>query len=126
VAVHLVSVGHLSDRTGRRPVLIAALLFELAAAALFLVWPALPGILLVRFVTGLGVGMATPTATAYLRDLHLRAWPEAGHGRFEAASTAANVGWDPLRIAVSPYDCVIRSRSQESTPLSAVLAIAVG
>lgn len=34
--------------------------------------------------------------------------------------------WDPSRIAISPYDCIIRSRSQESTPLSAVLAIAVG
>lgn len=27
---------------------------------------------------------------------------------------------------VGPYDCVIRSHSQESTPLSPVLAIAVG
>lgn len=92
VAVGLVYVGHLSDRTGRRPVLVAALLFELAAAALFLVWPALPGLLLARLITGLGVGMATPTATAYLQDLHIRAWPGAGQGRFEAVSTAANVG----------------------------------
>ncbi|WP_327391655.1 MFS transporter [Streptomyces sp. NBC_01186] len=92
VAAGLVSAGHLSDRTGRRPVLVAALLFELAAAALFLVWPALPGLLLARFITGLGVGMATPTATPYLQDLHIRAWPGAGQSRFEAVSTAANVG----------------------------------
>ncbi|MEU9287173.1 MFS transporter [Streptomyces sp. NPDC048275] len=86
------SAGHLSDHTGRRPVLVAALLSELAAAALFLVWPALPGLLLARFVTGLGVGMATPTATAYLQDLHIGARPGSGQGRFEAVSTAANVG----------------------------------
>ncbi|MFF7654889.1 MFS transporter [Streptomyces sp. NPDC007983] len=101
VAVGLVAAGHLSDRTGRRPVLVAALLSQLAAAALFLVWPALPGLLLGRFVTGLGVGMATPTATAYLQDLHIRSRPTTGRasrqasrqaGRFEAVSTAANVG----------------------------------
>ena len=93
VAVGLVAAGHLSDRTGRRPVLVGALLCQLAAAALFLVWPALPGLLLGRFVTGLGVGMATPTATAYLQDLHIRSRPTAGQaGRFEAVSTAANVG----------------------------------
>lgn len=92
VAAGLVSAGHLSDHTGRRPVLIAALLSEFAAAALFLGWPDLPGLILARFVTGLGVGMATPTATAYLQDLHIRARPGAGQGRFEAVSTAANVG----------------------------------
>lgn len=32
----------------------------------------------------------------------------------------------PFEQATSFYDCVIRSRNQESTPLSAVLAIAVG
>ncbi|MFI0818760.1 MFS transporter [Streptomyces sp. NPDC021098] len=93
VAVGLVAAGHLSDRTGRRPALVAALLCQLAAAALFLVWPALPGLLLGRFVTGLGVGVATPTATAYLQDLHIRSRLTAGQaGRFETVSTAANVG----------------------------------
>ncbi|WAP60045.1 MFS transporter [Streptomyces sp. S465] len=92
VAAGLVLAGHLSDRTGRRPVLATALMCELAAAVLFAVWPALSGLLLARFVTGLAVGMATPTATAYLQDLHARARPGAGPGRFETVSTAANVG----------------------------------
>src|ERR1044072_4580780 len=87
VAVGLVDAGHLSDRTGRRPTLVAALLGQLAAAALFLVWPALPGLLLGRFVTGLGVGMATPTATAYLQAPHLRSrlTPRKA-GRYEAGA----------------------------------------
>ncbi|MFI5976048.1 MFS transporter [Streptomyces sp. NPDC051452] len=92
VAVGLVFTGHLSDRMGRRPVLIAALLGELAAALGFLLWPDLAGLLPARFVTGLGVGAATPTATAYLQDLDARARPGEGPGRFEAVSTAANIG----------------------------------
>ncbi|MEU7409138.1 MFS transporter [Streptomyces sp. NPDC042638] len=92
VVAGLVAAGHLSDRAGRRPVLVAALLSEVAAALVFLAWPALPGLLFARFVTGLGVGTATPTATAYLQDLHTRARPGEGPGRFETVSTAANVG----------------------------------
>ncbi|MYW19238.1 MFS transporter [Streptomyces sp. SID2955] len=92
VVAGLVFAGHLSDRAGRRPVLVAALLSEVAAASLFLAWPALPGLLAARFVTGLGVGTATPTATAYLQDLHARARPGEGPGRFETVSSAANIG----------------------------------
>ncbi|WP_345942762.1 MFS transporter [Streptomyces sp. SID486] len=91
VVAGLVFAGHLSDRAGRRPVLVAALLSEVAAASLFLAWPALPGLLAARFVTGLGVGTATPTATAYLQDLHARARPGEGPGRFETVSSAANI-----------------------------------
>lgn len=53
--------------------------------------------------------------------------PPTSAGVSEAVSHVIDLwNWDTSRIAVSPYDCAIRSRSQESTPLSAVLAIAVG
>jgi MFS family permease len=92
VVTSLLLAGHVSDRVGRKRVLLPALGLEVAAAVLFLVWPALPGLLLARFVTGLGVGMITATATAYLWELHVAHRPHAGRGRFELISAAANLG----------------------------------
>jgi MFS family permease len=92
VVTSLLLAGHVSDRFGRKRVLLPALGLEALAAVLFLVWPALPGLLIARFVTGLGVGMLTATATAYLLELHVAHRPHAGRGRFELVSAAANLG----------------------------------
>ena len=92
VVTSLLLAGHVSDRVGRKRVLLPALGLEALAAVLFLVWPALPGLLIARFVTGLGVGMITATATAYLLELHAAHRPDAGRGRFEVVSAAANLG----------------------------------
>lgn len=92
VITSLLLAGHVSDWVGRRRVLIPALAIEVLAAVIFLVWAALPGLIVARFVSGLGIGMITATATAQLRDLHARSHPDAGTGRFEAVSTAANLG----------------------------------
>jgi MFS family permease len=35
----------------------------------FLVWTQLAGLIVARVITGLSLGMTTPTATAYLREL---------------------------------------------------------
>ena len=45
-----------------------------------------------RLVSGLGVGLVTATATAYLHDLHFAHRPGASGQRFELVSTAANIG----------------------------------
>ncbi len=92
VVLSLVLAGHLSDWAGRRRVLFGALGLELLAAVLFVLWPQLPGLLVARFVTGLGVGMITATATAHLHELHVASRPAAGPGRFEVVSIAANIG----------------------------------
>jgi MFS family permease len=92
VVVSLLLAGQVSDWVGRKRVLVSGLGIEVLAAALFIVWPALAGLLVARFVSGLGIGMTTATATAYLRDLHARSRPGSGVGRFEAVSTAANIG----------------------------------
>ena len=84
--------GHTSDWFGRRPLLLAALAAESVAAALFLLWPALPGLILARVVTGVGVGLITATATAQLGELHAVARPGAGRIRADRASVAANLG----------------------------------
>ncbi|MGI5285623.1 MFS transporter [Nonomuraea polychroma] len=92
VLASLLLAGHISDWVGRKKVLIAALVFELIAAALFLAEPSLPILITARLVTGLGVGMLIATATAHLHELHSAHRPGAPPQRFEIVSTAANLG----------------------------------
>ncbi|EXG80665.1 MFS transporter [Cryptosporangium arvum] len=92
VVISLLLAGHISDRVGRKRVLLPALGLELLAALIFLSSAGLPELLLARFVSGLGVGMIAATATAYLSELHALSRPGDGTGRFEMVSTAANIG----------------------------------
>jgi Major Facilitator Superfamily len=92
VLVSLFLAGHLSDRVGRRTILVPAILIEVLAAVLFLIWNDLTGLIVARVVSGLGIGMITATATAHIFELHTRAHPAAGRGRSDLVSTAANLG----------------------------------
>jgi MFS family permease len=92
VATSLVLAGEISDSIGRRKVLVPALLAEVLAGVLFIVWRDLAGLLVARLITGLGVGLVTGTATAYLVELQKNARPDGGQGRFEIVSTFANIG----------------------------------
>lgn len=92
VVTSLVLAGHVSDWVGRKRILIPALGLEVLAALIFLSSTGLPELLLARFVSGLGVGMITATATAYLAELHALSRPGASTTRFEVVSTAANIG----------------------------------
>src|SRR5689334_20025977 len=56
VVVSLLLAGHLSDWAGRRRILAPALAVQVVAALLFLFWPSLPGLLVARLLTGLGIG----------------------------------------------------------------------
>jgi MFS family permease len=84
--------GHTSDWLGRRRLVLAALSAEVVAALLFLFWTALPGLILARVVTGIGVGLITATATAQMGELHSTARPGAGRGRSDRISVLANMG----------------------------------
>lgn len=69
-------LGHLSDRHGRRVVIIPALLVTAVSAVLFVVWHGLAGLIVARALNGVGTGLTASTATAYLADLHRRAHPD--------------------------------------------------
>lgn len=101
VVISLVLAGHVSDWVGRKKILIPALVLEFAAAALFLAVPELWALLVARFISGLGIGMLTATATAHLHDLHVRHRPGASRQRFEIVSTAVNIGGIGLGPLVS-------------------------
>ena len=85
----LTSFGHLSDRFGRRRIIVPALVVGVAAAVVMLIWPAYPGLLLGRVLTGLAVGLVASTATTYLSDLYRAARPSSSRPRF--ASTVASI-----------------------------------
>jgi MFS family permease len=91
VAAALYLVGHQGDRLGRRPVLLAALGCEAVAALLFLLFPQVPGLLVARLISGIGIGALTASATAQLAELQ-GAW-RGGPGLLATAvATVANIG----------------------------------
>jgi MFS family permease len=92
VAISLLLAGHLSDVYGRRRLLVPALALNVVAGLVFVAWPALPGLIVARVLSGLGVGAATATATVWLAELESRRRPPAGGHRAQIISTAANLG----------------------------------
>ena len=91
VAVSLLLVGHLSDVVGRRPVTVVALLIELVAALMFIVWNDTIGLIAARVVSGIGIGALTATATAHLAELHAVYRP-ASPGTANAVASLATTG----------------------------------
>ena len=92
VLVSLFLAGHLSDRVGRRTILLPAIVLEVVAGVLFIFWNSLAGLIVDRVISGLGIGMITATATAFIFELHRRAHPERDRARSDIVSTAANLG----------------------------------
>jgi MFS family permease len=69
VIAGLILFGNLSDRLGRKPILLLGLALSAASALLFLLAGSLVPIYAGRVVSGLSAGIFTGTATAYLIDL---------------------------------------------------------
>lgn len=91
----LLTVGTLSDRVGRRPVIVGALLALIAAMIVFATADGVGALLLARVVQGLATGTAIGTLSAALVDLQ----PGRRVGAL-VASTAPIVGL-ALGVAVS-------------------------
>ena len=92
VLISLFLAGHVSDWLGRRPLLLCGLLVEMVSAAVFLLAPSLPGLLVARVICGVGVGLITATATAFLGELHATSRPGTARTRADLVATAANLG----------------------------------
>lgn len=91
VVASLFLVGHLSDRVGRRPLILLAVALEVLAAVGFLVRDDLAGLLVARVVSGVGIGALTATATAYLAELD-GARRRPAPARAAVVATVANLG----------------------------------
>ena len=94
-------LGHVSDLTGRKRMLLVAVLIQLLALVVYAISPGLGVLLVARVISGLGAGIAVPTATAYILDLLDD--PKAPEGARRAAilATAANLGG----FALGPVIC---------------------
>ncbi len=92
VAGSLFLVGHVSDWLGRRRILLIAVGVNMAAGLLFIGWPAIPGLIVGRVISGISIGMLSATATAYLSELHAAARPGAPRTRAEMVAAAASLG----------------------------------
>src|SRR5215207_2935573 len=91
VVTSLLLAGHVSDWYGRRAVLIPALVLAGVAALVFIAWMSLAGLLVARLLTGVALGAAVATATAYIADLD--AGPDGSPTRRSGiVATVANIG----------------------------------
>src|SRR6516225_260376 len=77
VLASLLLVGGVSDRVGRRPVLLASLAALMASSLLFLVAQSAVWLFVARGIQGLATGAALSAASAALLDLHPRRDPAA-------------------------------------------------
>ncbi len=69
VLATLLLVGPLSDRVGRRPLLLPGLGFAAASSVVFILAQGLPALFIGRVLSGISAGLFTGTATAALLDL---------------------------------------------------------
>lgn len=61
--------GQLSDRLGRKPLLITGLLLTVISDLLFAVGHTMPLLYVARFIGGIGVGLMIPSNMAYIADI---------------------------------------------------------
>ena len=87
----LLALGGLADRVGRRPLIIAALALSMIATVLMLLSPSLETLGLARVFLGLGTGLASATATAYMSEL-MGANSSARAANWVTASTSLGFG----------------------------------
>ncbi|MEV4318967.1 MFS transporter [Actinocrispum sp. NPDC049592] len=92
VMASLYLAGHVSDWLGRRRVIVAAVLAEALSAVLFLTWMDVPGLIVARLVSGIGIGALTATATAHLSELRVVSRPSEDGSRSGLVSSVANMG----------------------------------
>jgi MFS family permease len=76
--VALVTTGSLSDHLGRRPVLLAALLVQIAGMAAFLVAQGVELLYVARILQGVATGLGTAAISAWLLDLQPADDPQLG------------------------------------------------
>jgi predicted MFS family arabinose efflux permease len=79
-------------RVGRRGAMVGGVATMMVAATVLAAWKSLPALLVGRLLTGVAIGLAAGTATAYLIELRVRDDPNASVVRARTIGTSVNVG----------------------------------
>ncbi|MHA6785660.1 MFS transporter [Pseudonocardia saturnea] len=104
----LLLLGRLSDRIGRKPVLLPGLALAAVSSLVFLIPDSVPALFVGRLLSGLSAGVFTGAATATIVDLA----PESGRARAGLlAAMVSMLGLGPLVAGlladVAPYPLVL-------------------
>lgn len=128
VLAALLLFGRLSDRIGRKPVLLPGLVLAAASSLVFLIPDSVAALLVGRVLSGLSAGVFTGVATATIVDLA----PESGRARAGLLAAACNVlglGLGPvlagLLADVAPYPLVLPYLVHLALLVPAAVAVAV-
>lgn len=92
VMVGLYFAGHLSDVHGRRRMLAVAIGLTIVSAAIFLISQDTAALLIARLISGLAIGVLTPTATAALGELAAAHRPDRSPAFASTVATVVNTG----------------------------------
>ena len=96
----LLAFGGLSDRIGRRKVILISLALSIAATALMLFYPYTRALAVARFILGVGTALMAATATAYMIEL-LGSTDTMRATAWVTASTTIGFGLGPVLTTVS-------------------------
>lgn len=114
--------GRLSDRIGRRPVMIAGLLIAGAATALFAIPAQIWLLVALRFVQGLGTGAFRPGARAAIADLVPAGERGVAYGWYSAAALSGLITGPALGGALAAFG---RAAVFEATGVATLVAALV-
>ncbi|WP_434630761.1 MFS transporter [Pseudomonas sp. Z1-29] len=100
----LLAFGGLADRVGRKPLIIAALALSMLATLVTVFWPNLIALGVARLMMGVGTGLASATATAYMTELLATADSRSPANRV-TASTSLGFGLGAALTSLFLFVC---------------------
>jgi len=94
----LIFFGGISDRIGRKPVVLLGLVLAIIATSLIIISPTMQALLITRLLQGVGVGLSVGAGTAYLAELMEDAGRAAG---YVAVTTSLGFGGGALLTTIA-------------------------
>lgn len=114
----LLLAGNLSDRTGRRPVMLAACLLGILSAVVFMLAQGVGSLILGRFISGISAGLFTATATTLI----VECVPDSYHSKAALLATLANM----VGLGIGPVIAALISLWLPAPGQSVFIADSVG